>query len=74
MGLLQNLKKFAMPLIFRLYTKRRLIFYYKGAYAAPAFHPPFYYADALRRLPCHCVALAKTEPPQGDIHPRLVTA
>ena len=30
----------------RLCTKYRLIFYCKGAVCAPAFHPPFYYADA----------------------------
>ena len=28
----------------------------------PAFHPPLFYADAFLRLPCHGVALAKTEP------------
>ena len=65
MGLLQNLKKFAMPLIFRLYTKRRLIFYYKGAYAAPAFHPPLFYADAFLRLPCHGVAQRRRNPGAG---------
>ena len=30
-------------------------FFITRGLAAPAFHPPFYYADAWRRLPCHGV-------------------